>query len=159
MNERIQSGIIKRYKGQFVPEDRLIALVPATVFMGVGVSLLGWALGLHWHWATVAVFWGTFVFAAMCSTVVISAYLLDSFPYDSLAVAALLNFTRVLFGFLVPIFQKQWAEGVGANWSLTTQGFICVAAYGLVLLVQRRGATWRAAAKMCPGEISVEPWQ
>ena len=136
-----------------------MALIPAAVLMGVGVSLLGWALGLHWHWAAVAVFWGTFVFAAMCSTVVISAYQLDSFPDDSVAVAALLNFTRVLFGFLVPIFQKPWAQSVGANWSLTCQGFICVAAYLLVVLVQRRGAAWRAAAKMCPDEIAVEPRQ
>ncbi|KAF8248531.1 MFS general substrate transporter [Wilcoxina mikolae CBS 423.85] len=156
VNEEIQTRIIRTQKGRFIPELRLLALIPSTFLMGVGVSFLGWALGKHWHWLSVAIFWGIFVFAAMCSTVVISAYLLDSFPNDSVAVAALLNFTRVLFGFLVPIFQNPWAQKVGAEWSLSTQGAICVFAYGLVLVVQMRGKEWRVKAEMCPDEITVE---
>ncbi|KAF8533324.1 major facilitator superfamily domain-containing protein [Trichophaea hybrida] len=156
VNEEIQTRTIRTQKGRFIPEHRLLALIPATFLMGVGVSLLGWALGKHWHWLSVAIFWGIFVFATMCSTVVISAYLLDSFPNDSIAVAALLNFTRVLFGFLVPIFQNPWAEKVGAEWSLSTQGTICVVAYGLVLVVQMWGREWRVRAEMCPDEITVE---
>lgn len=92
----------------------------------------------------------------MCSTVVISAYLLDCFPNDSVPVAALLNFTRVMFGFLVPIFQKDWSSAVGASWSFTTQGIICVVVYGLVVVVQLKGAEWRKKTDMCPDEIIVK---
>ncbi|CCX08386.1 major facilitator superfamily domain-containing protein [Pyronema domesticum] len=156
INESLQQRTIRRLKGRFSPESRLIALVPSVLSMCFGISLLGWALWLHWHWFAVALFWAIFVCAAMCSTVVISAYLLDCFPNDSVPVAALLNFTRVMFGFLVPIFQKDWSSAVGASWSFTTQGIICVVVYGLVVVVQLKGAEWRKKTDMCPDEIIVK---
>jgi len=123
--------------------------------MTLGLVVVGFSLERHWHWIVVAITWGLFVFAAMTSTVVISAYVLDCFPEQSAITAALLNFTRVFFGFLVPIFQKPWSNKVGAHWSFATQGIICLLALAFPIAVQRFGKHWRAKGEMGPPLILV----
>jgi hypothetical protein len=124
--------------------------------MTLGLILLGCGLQFHWHWFGIAFTWGLFVFAAMTSTVVISAYVLDCFPKETAQTAALLNFTRVLFGFVVPIFQKDWSDAIGAQWSFTSQGLFCLAALGFVMVVQSEGEKWRKKSGMGPTLIKAE---
>ncbi|KAI5849177.1 major facilitator superfamily domain-containing protein [Tricharina praecox] len=155
-NEALQNRSIRRNQGIFKPEDRLWGLYHASPLMTLGLILVGFSLERHWHWSVVAVTWGLFVFAAMTSTVVISAYVLDCFPEQSAITAALLNFSRVFFGFLAPIFQKTWSNKVGADWSFTTQGFICLLALLLVITVQRFGKNWRTKGEMGPSMIMLQ---
>lgn len=154
-NDYLQNRSIARNGGEkFTPEFRLWSLPLSTVLMFVGLTLLGQAFGNHWHYMAIAVFWGVFVFSAMTSTVVITAYVLDCFPEYSVVTAAHLNFARVLFGFLVPLFQRKWIDAIGgAQWSFLCQGAICLVAYGFVAAVQVHGARWRAQAALSPDEI------
>jgi hypothetical protein len=121
--------------------------------MPLSLSLLGFALKGLWHWSLVAFFWGLFIFTCMITTVAISAYALDCFPADTAPASALLNFTRVLFGFLVPWFQSPWSRKVGTQWSFTTQGLICMAAFVIVPFVQWKGKGWRKATLFSPDVI------
>ncbi|KAA8908147.1 major facilitator superfamily domain-containing protein [Sphaerosporella brunnea] len=149
-NDYLQNKSIRRNRGGFKPEHRLWGMYVSTPFMTLGIILLGWTLKLHWHWFVVAFTWGLFVFAAMTSTVVISAYVLDCFPDETAQTAALLNFSRVLFGFVVPIFQRNWSDAIGVQWSFTAQGFICLVALGFVVVVQKKGKMWRQKSQMGP---------
>lgn len=157
-NDYLQDRSIKKSQGrQFVPEARLWALPVPTVLMAVGLVLLGQALGHQWHYMAIAAFWGLFVFSAMTSTVVITAYVLDCFPEHSVVTAALLNFARVLFGFLVPLFQKKWIDAIGgAQWSFLCQAVICLVAYVLVAVVQKFGGRWRERTGLSPDVIAMK---
>jgi len=153
-NDSLQARSIRKNRGVFVPEDRLWATYLATAIMVVGIVLLGVSLEHHWPWIAIAVFWCLFVFAVMTSTVVVSAYELDCFPTSSAQASALLNFTRVLFGFLVPLFQTEWADAVGATWSFATQGIICAVAFFVFIpVVQKFGRHWRSKTNMSPDFI------
>ncbi|KAI5805159.1 major facilitator superfamily domain-containing protein [Geopyxis carbonaria] len=155
-NDAVQKRSISRGKGFFEPEARLWCIYFSTVFMPLGLILLGFSLHNLWHWFAVALFWGIFIFAAMTSTVAITAYVLDCFPNHSAAASALLNFTRVLFGFLVPWFQSPWAKKVGVQWSFTTQGLICLAVFPIIPVVQYYGKQWRQATDMSPDVIKAD---
>lgn len=110
----------------------------------------------HWHWFIVAFTWGLFIFTAMVTTVAVTAYILDCFPEDAAPASALLNFTRVLFGFLVPWFQSPWVADVGVLWTYTTQGLVCVAAFALIPVVQWKGKGWRKETAFSPDIIRAE---
>ncbi|KAG0134955.1 major facilitator superfamily domain-containing protein [Tuber indicum] len=174
-NDLIQARSIRKNNGFFVPESRLWAIYFSTVFSAVGLGLLGVGLQNLWSWGIIALLWGAYIWSLMIGTVAtsgepslviliwlylttsttIAAYVLDCFPQRSAAASALLNFTRVLHGFLVPFFQNKWANTVGANWSFGTQAIICVVAFGLVPVVQRFGKRWRERTSLSPDHIAV----
>jgi MFS family permease len=149
----MQNRSIRKNNGFFHLEDRLWGMYVSSPLMTLGLCLVGFALNQHWHWFAIAFNWGLFVFAAMTSTVVISTYVLDCFPRETAIAAALLNFTRVLFGFVVPIFQKSWSDAIGAQWSFTLQGLVCLCALPLVAVIQREGKKWRQGSRMGPTAI------
>ncbi|KAI5840785.1 major facilitator superfamily domain-containing protein [Morchella snyderi] len=155
-NDALQLRSIKRNKGIFEPESRLWALYFSVGIMCLGLILLGVGLDRLWHWGFIAFFWGLFIFAIMTSTVTISAYVLDCFPQQSAAASALLNFTRVLFGFTVVLFQTKWSTKVGADWSFSTQAIICAAVFAIVPIVQKYGKGWRMGTDMSPDVINVK---
>ncbi|PWW79971.1 MFS transporter [Tuber magnatum] len=155
VNDFIQARSIRKNKGLFEPESRLWAIHFSTGFTAVGLGLLGIGLQNLWSWGVIALLWGAYIWSLMISTVATSAYVLDCFPGSSAAASALLNFTRVLHGFLVPFFQNKWANAVGANWSFGTQAIVCVLAFGVIPLVQRYGKRWREKTSLSPDSIVV----
>lgn len=156
INNAIQSFVLRRNNGLFTPETRLWALYPCVVIQPLSLTLLGFALKDLWSWGAVAFVWGLYIFTCMISTVVISSYVLDCFPDDTAPSSALLNFCRVVFGFLVPWFQGPWSKKVGTHWSFTTQGLICVAAFVLVPVVQWKGKAWRKRTTLSPDAIQTK---
>ncbi|KAF1983262.1 MFS general substrate transporter [Aulographum hederae CBS 113979] len=128
-----------RNKGTFIPEFRLAALWISTPFMVVGLVLLGYSLERKWHYMVAAVSWGLYVFGTMITTVGITAYNLDSYPEGSGEVAAWLNMSRILGGFIISYFQVKWAESRGTIHSFGTQAAVCGGVFVLVIFLQMFG--------------------
>lgn len=63
----------------------------------------------------------------------------------------MLNFTRVLFGFTVVLYQTKWGEAIGTDWSFGTQAMICGLVFGLIPIMQMYGKKWRDSTSLNPG--------
>ena len=100
-NDFVASRYIRKHKGIFVPEARLLPIYVAGCLMVPGLVLIGQALSQHLSWVALAFGWGMYVFGAMLSSVAITAYALDAYPSAPGEVAALINLARLLGGFSV----------------------------------------------------------
>ena len=111
--------------------------------MVAGLVLLGFALQNAYHYMILALGWGLFVYGIMVATVAVNAYMLSSYPEGSGEVAAWLNFTRILGGFIITYFQVDWATSVGPQSSFSVQAGIVAASTILVIVLQIWGPALR----------------
>jgi MFS family permease len=132
-----------RYDGRITPEARLIAIWLSTPFYIIGMVVMGYALGRHWHYMAIAVGWGLQNFALMILTTAINSYVLDAYPEGSGEVAALLNAGRAWGGFVAGYVQIVWEEKSGAIVVFGSQAGITAAAFLIVVGLQFYGERWR----------------
>jgi hypothetical protein len=93
-----------------------------------------------------SVSWGLYVFGIMITTVALNSYCLDSYPEASGEVAAWLNFSRTIGGFIVSYFQVTWAEAEGTKLSFGIQAAVCAAALLFIVALIRWGKAMRVWA-------------
>jgi hypothetical protein len=58
MSDVITARLILRNNGNFIPEQRLVSLVPGCIFAPVGCIMLAIACNNQLHWAVIAVGFG-----------------------------------------------------------------------------------------------------
>lgn len=134
---------MRRNGGHLHAEARLIVLHLAMPVMVAGLVLLGFALQNAYHYMIVALGWGLYVFGIMVATVGVNAYVLTAYPDGAGEVAAWLNFTRILGGFIITYVQVRWAAAAGPQRSFGVQAAIVAAATLLVIVLQVFGARLR----------------
>ncbi|KAL1303125.1 hypothetical protein AAFC00_006558 [Neodothiora populina] len=144
IHDFIAKRYIKTHNGHFNPEVRLRAAYIATPFLCAGLVLLGFSLERGWHYMVTSVAWGFYVFGIMVTTVTINSYNLDSYPEASGEVAAWINVFRVTGGTVISYFQVKWAAKSGPIISFGVQGAVCVAAFIIILVLQKFGKAMRA---------------
>jgi hypothetical protein len=132
-NDWLARRYIRRHKGVFEPEVRLINGELAAVLMIAGLVLVGQALHLHLQVAAVIVGWGMHVVGIMILSVTTFAYAVDAYPIAPAETAGWVSFLRVVGGFSVGYFQQPWGAAVGYNNSFGTQA--ATVAFGLIFLV------------------------
>jgi MFS family permease len=128
-----------RHNGRIIPEARLIAIWLATPFYLLGMVVMGYALGRHWHYMALAVGWGLQNFGIIVITTAINAYVLDAYPEGSGEVAALLNAARAWGGFVAGYVQIIWAQKSGTIVEFGSQAGISAAAFFIVVGLQFYG--------------------
>lgn len=143
LHDFIGKVYIRRHHGQHEPEARLIAMWIATPFMIVGVIALGFSLANGYHYMVSAVLWGLYVFGIMIVTTAVNSYLLDAYPEGAGEVAPWVNFGRSLGGFVVTYVETMWAQAIGVDRSLGTQGAIIFVAFGIIIVLQIYGKRLR----------------
>ena len=137
---------MRRHGGHLHPEARLWVIYVSAPTMVAGLVLLGFALQNAYHYMILALGWGLYNYGIMVTTVAVNAYMLSSYPDGAGEVAAWLNFSRVLGGFVITYVQVDWATSVGPKSSFCTQAGIVAAATILVVILQVWGARLRAWA-------------
>lgn len=136
----------KRHEGRFIPEVRLWATYVGLIFMVPGLVIVGETLQHQLNVAGIVFGWGMDVFGVMVTSVAIVAFALDCYPSASGEVSALINMARVGAGFSVPYFMEHWTEEQGYSVSFGIQAAVVVAAYGVLIIIQKYGARLRAWA-------------
>lgn len=132
-----------RHDGRITPEARLIAIWVATPFYLIGIIIMGYALGRHWHYMAFAIGWGLQNFGIIIITTAINAYCLDAYPEGSGEVAALLNAGRAWGGFVAGYVQITWAQRSGTIAEFGAQAGISAAAFFIVVGLQFWGERLR----------------
>ena len=143
IHDRVAQWYVRRHGGHLEPEARLYVIWLSTPCMVLGITLLGFALERGYHYMVAAVAWGIYLFGIMIATVGLNAYNLDAYPEGSGEVGAWINFARTTGGFIITYFQVPWAEAMGTSKTLGIQAAICLAASGLVLILQIWGKDLR----------------
>lgn len=135
---------IRRNKGNFDPEARLIIVWLAMPFMISGLVIVGFSLQRHYHYMLVALGWGLYTFGMILNSASVNMYVLNSYPEASGEVGMWINFSRTAGGFIISYFQVSWVERVGAEVTFGTQAAICAAVFPVIILLQLRGKQMRS---------------
>ena len=143
LHDAFAKAYIRKHNGHFEPEVRLRITFISTPLMVAGLVLIGFSLERAYHYMVTAVAWGLYVFGTMITTTAVSAYNLDSYPIASGEVAAWVNFSRTIGGFIISYFQVRWAESAGTIDSFGTQAGILSAAWLIALLLMVFGKKLR----------------
>ncbi|KPM42937.1 hypothetical protein AK830_g3620 [Neonectria ditissima] len=145
-NDAIARRYAKKHHGVFEPEARLNMIYISSVFMIIGLVVLGQALLHHVSVGAVIMGWGLHSFGIMTASVAVTAYVLDSYPTAPAEVSGWSNFARAIGGFGVGYFQQPWGAKVGYGESFGTQAGIVAAGVVLVAMVHRFGHSLRVKA-------------
>lgn len=145
-NDFVARRYVRKHNGVFEPEARLYTIYISSVFMIVGLVLLGQALFHRLSAAAVVMGWGLHSFGIMTASVAVTAYVLDSYPTAPAEVSGWSNFARAIGGFGVGYFQQPWGAKVGYDVSFGTQAAIVAAGVVIVAIVHRYGHILRLKA-------------
>ncbi|KAH7254422.1 hypothetical protein NW759_009586 [Fusarium solani] len=138
-NDYVARRYVRKHKGVFEPEARLVTIYISALFMIAGLVLLGQALHHHLSVAAVSIGWGMHSFGIMTTSVAVTAYVLDSYPSAPAEVSGWTNIARAMSGFSVGYFQEPWGSKVGYDASFGTQAAIVGASMILIAIVHRYG--------------------
>ncbi|KAL0958250.1 hypothetical protein HGRIS_000403 [Hohenbuehelia grisea] len=132
LNDFITNYTVRRNKGVFEAESRLLACYIGVPLYVVGFILLGASIQEHLSVGALIIGWGIAELGVMVTTVAVYAYCNDCFPRQQGEISALLTVSRILGGFSVAYYQVPWAEKHGA---LQTFGVEAAIVVGLFLLI------------------------
>ncbi|ORY91475.1 major facilitator superfamily domain-containing protein [Leucosporidium creatinivorum] len=128
---RLMDVLYRKLKNHYAsdgkPEFRLPLMVPASIFLPLGLLLYGWGAEHHLHWIVVDI--GMFFIAAgmIGNFQVINLYLIDTFSIYAASALAAATFLRSLCGFAFPLFATYMWEGIGYGWGCTLLALVAMA--------------------------------
>ena len=130
--------------GLFVPEVRLWTTFLGLALMVPGLVLVGQTLEHRLNVVGIVMGWGIYTFGILITSVATVAFVLDCYPSASGEVSALINMARVSAGFACGYFETDWTAKQGYGLAFGLQAVVVVAAFALVIVIQRFGARIRA---------------
>ncbi|KAJ8701488.1 hypothetical protein PTI98_000258 [Pleurotus ostreatus] len=145
LNDWITNITVRRNKGVFEAESRLLACYIAMPLYICGFVLLGASLQNHLSVVALIFGWGIAQLGIMIATVSVYAYCNDCFPRQQGEISALLTVSRILGGFSVAYYQVPWAEKHGALQTFGVEAAIVVGLFILIVpFLQWKGSSLRA---------------
>ncbi|KAF7430350.1 hypothetical protein PC9H_006055 [Pleurotus ostreatus] len=147
LNDWITNITVRRNKGVFEAESRLLACYIAMPLYICGFVLLGASLQNHLSVVALIFGWGIAQLGIMIATVSVYAYCNDCFPRQQGEISALLTVSRILGGFSVAYYQVPWAEKHGALQTFGVEAAIVVGLFILIVpFLQWKGSSLRVSA-------------
>jgi hypothetical protein len=137
--DRVNIYFIRKHDGIVKPEYRLHCLWPTIPLLSGALGLFGACLQFNLHWMGIVmanlIYQGAVVYATAATTTYVVENYLDAAGSASLA----MNFWRLIGGVVVPFYQEQWVDSVGAAWSYGTEGLLNLGMFSFILLLMWKG--------------------
>jgi MFS family permease len=111
--DRVYKVLKARYGGDGRPEFRLPNIVPATIFLPIGLLITGWTTQNHVFWLVPDIGTALVGAGAIVAVQSIQAYVIDAFTLYSASALAAATFLRSLAGFGFPLFAPTLYNALG----------------------------------------------
>ncbi|TQB72797.1 hypothetical protein MPDQ_006440 [Monascus purpureus] len=139
-----------------VAEMRLWLAYPAIALTGVGLIVWGVSIDMHYHWMVGQVAFALFAAGVQMGNTVISAYIVDAYPLQSMSVITFYAVFLNLSAFINPFFITPWQASVGWTWTFTTQGIIVLILCTLTFASLQVFGGWLRAKSPEPSWVNPE---
>ncbi|KAI9832279.1 MAG: hypothetical protein M1819_004457 [Sarea resinae] len=116
--------LTKRNKGVRVAEMRLWLAYPAALISAIGLIVWGISIDKHYHWIVGQIAFFLFAAGIQMGNTVISSYIVDCYPLQSMSVITFYSVFLNLSAFIDPFFIGPWVARDGYTWSFAAQGII-----------------------------------
>ena len=88
-------------------------MVPASLFLPIGLLLMGWPAEQHWHWILIDIGMVLIGIAFILNALTIQSYTLDTFTIHAASAQAAVVFFRSLCAFSFPLFAPKMYAALG----------------------------------------------
>ncbi|KAJ9386885.1 hypothetical protein DTO063F5_3543 [Paecilomyces variotii] len=155
LSDYIVAKMAKKNNNVRVAEMRLWLAYPAILITAIGLIVWGISIDKGYHWIVGQIAFFLFAAGIQIGNTVISSYIVDSYPLQSMSVITFYAVFLNLSAFINPFFIAPWQASSGWTWTFAAQGIIVFfAGIPLFALLQRYGAALRAKS---PQESWVNP--
>ncbi|KAL1863423.1 hypothetical protein Plec18167_000517 [Paecilomyces lecythidis] len=145
LSDYIVAKLAKKNNNVRVAEMRLWLAYPAVLITAIGLILWGISIDKGYHWIVGQIAFFLFAAGIQIGNTVISSYIVDSYPLQSMSVITFYAVFLNLSAFINPFFIAPWQASSGWTWTFAAQGIIVFfAGIPLFALLQRYGAVLRA---------------
>ncbi|GAD93172.1 MFS transporter, putative [Paecilomyces variotii No. 5] len=145
LSDYIVAKLAKKNNNVRVAEMRLWLAYPAILITAIGLIVWGISIDKGYHWIVGQIAFFLFAAGIQVGNTVISSYIVDSYPLQSMSVITFYAVFLNLSAFINPFFIAPWQASSGWTWTFAAQGIIVFfAGIPLFALLQRYGAVLRA---------------
>ncbi|KAH8697835.1 putative MFS transporter [Talaromyces proteolyticus] len=132
LSDYIVEKLAKKNGNIRVAEMRLWLAYPAMLLTAVGMIVWGVSVDKGYHWIVGQI--GLFMFAAgiQIGNTVVSSYIVDSYPLQSMSVVTFYAVFLNLSAFIDPFFIANWQASSGWTWCFTAQALVTLVGGTLV---------------------------
>ncbi|KAM6504577.1 hypothetical protein FSOLCH5_015319 [Fusarium solani] len=109
----VTARLIIKNRGVFIPEQRLISLIPGCLIAPAGCILVAFACDRTLHWAVVAVGFGMVSFGTVYAPNITMTYLVDCYPLFVQELLVSINVTKNIVAFIFLYVAVDWVEAQG----------------------------------------------
>ncbi|KAI1450434.1 MFS transporter [Annulohypoxylon stygium] len=113
ISDVITAHLIVRSRGTFVPEQRLISLVPGSLVSPVGCILLAFACAYQLHWVAIAFGFAMVSFGTVYAPNIALTYLIDCYTPFAQEILVVVNVFKNLVAFLFAYVAVDWVNSQG----------------------------------------------
>lgn len=140
----------KSIDGSWVPEVRIIPLIPSAFLIPAGLFWYGWTADYKTHWILPEI--GTVVIGIGINIVMmcISTYFIDAHPRFEASATAACTAVRSLIGALVPLFGRSMYKAMSLGWGTSLLGFLTLAMAPLPWVFYKYGERIRTNPRFQP---------
>ncbi|KAI9669204.1 MAG: hypothetical protein M1817_004746 [Caeruleum heppii] len=124
LSDIIVRRLAKNNDGIRTPEMRLWLAYPAALLSAIGLILWGISIDRMYHWMVGQVAFFLFAAGIQMGNTVVSAYIVDCYPLQSMSVITFYAVLINLSAFLDPFFIIPWQTTSGFTWCFAGQGII-----------------------------------
>ncbi|KAL2011057.1 hypothetical protein VTN00DRAFT_3775 [Thermoascus crustaceus] len=145
LSDYIVARLAKKNNNVRVAEMRLWLAYPAILITSIGLIVWGISIDKGYHWIVGQIAFFLFAAGIQIGNTVISSYIVDSYPLQSMSVITFYAVFLNLSAFINPFFIAPWQASSGWTWTFAAQGIIVFfGGIPLFALLHRFGGTLHA---------------
>ncbi|KAL6453704.1 hypothetical protein SBY92_005276 [Candida maltosa Xu316] len=124
ISDRVCRFLVKKNKGVYEPEFRLIMIIPSTLLTTIGLMGYGWSSQVQNPWIAPVIFFGALACGSSMASTTAITFAVDSYKVFAGEALVSFNFLKNLLGFCFSLFNNKYADEEGYRAAYVTYGGI-----------------------------------
>lgn len=144
VGDRLTRYLVKKNHGVYEPENRLLMLIPASLFIAFGLFGYGWSSQELDPWIAPVIFFGCLSYGSSMASTTAITYSVDCYKMFASETLVSFNFMKNFIGFIISLFNTDIFEGIGGKKTFVIYGCVQIALLLGGVFVYRYGKVARA---------------